>query len=218
MPRRLIFWKSTTDQSQEAGYRPLGAPPRCPSRPVVVSTPSPGPCTSCGAPTLGPWRARGPCGAGSGPEACSQTTRRRCWRTPAAGWSAPGWPRGRSLFPAGQNKDAVIHRVRTVMENLEKLWNFLNGHFQAWKSHGKNLNHESFGKVMKMCYSHMFIYTEFEIFTEFFKERRSKYKPAYAIDTQHFLNFSCLYRDFSLVMEIWFKVKEKTWISIGQNV
>jgi len=52
---------------------------------------------------------------------------------------------------------------------------FLNGHFQAWKSHGKNLNHQSFGKVMEMCYNHMFIYTEFEIIYMFFKERRSKY-------------------------------------------
>jgi len=27
----------------------------------------------------------------------------------------------------------------------------------------KNLNHKRFGKVMKMCYNHMFIYAEFEI-------------------------------------------------------
>jgi len=31
----------------------------------------------------------------------------------------------------------------------------------------------------------------------FFKEKRSKYKPAYAINTQHVLNCSCLYRDFT---------------------
>jgi len=45
---------------------------------------------------------------------------------------------------------------------------FLNGHFQAWKSHGKNLNHKSFEKVMEMCYNHVFIYAEFEIIDMFF--------------------------------------------------
>jgi len=40
------------------------------------------------------------------------------------------------------------------------------------------------------------------------KERRLKYKPAYAINTHNFQKCSCLYRDFSLVMEIWFKVLE----------
>jgi len=35
------------------------------------------------------------------------------------------------------------------MENLEKSWNFKNGHFQAWKVMEKNLNHKSFGKVME---------------------------------------------------------------------
>jgi len=54
----------------------------------------------------------------------------------------------------------------------------------------------------------MFIYAEFEIINTFFKERRSKYKPAYALNTQHFQKCSCLYRDFSLVVEIWFKVLE----------
>jgi len=48
---------------------------------------------------------------------------------------------------------------------------------------------------MEICYNHMFIYAEFEII-------RSKYKPAYALNTQHFLNFSYLYRDFSLVMDV----------------
>jgi len=52
----------------------------------------------------------------------------------------------------------------------------------------------------------------------FFKGRRSKYKPAYALNTQHVLNCSCLYRDFSLFMEIWFKIMEKSWKSTGQNV
>jgi len=67
---------------------------------------------------------------------------------------------------------------------------------------------------MEMCYNHMFIYAEFEIINMFFKERRSNYKPAYALNTQHFLNFSCLYRDFILVMEIWLshgKVTEIHW-------
>jgi len=39
---------------------------------------------------------------------------------------------------------------------------FLNVNFQAWKSSWKKLNHKSFGKVMEMCYIHMFIYAEFE--------------------------------------------------------
>jgi len=67
-------------------------------------------------------------------------------------------------------------------------------------------------------YDHMFIYAEFKIINVFFKERRSKYKPAYALNTQNVLNYSCLYRDSSLVMEIWFKVMEKSWKSTGQNV
>jgi len=67
---------------------------------------------------------------------------------------------------------------------------------------------------MEICY-HMFIYAEFKIINTFFKESRSKYKPAYALYTQHFLNFSCLYRDFSLVVEIWLKVMEKSWKSPG---
>jgi len=56
---------------------------------------------------------------------------------------------------------------------------------------------------------------EFDIINMFFFKRRSKYKPAYALNTRNFLNFSCLYRDFSLVLEIWFKVLE---IHISQNV
>jgi len=72
---------------------------------------------------------------------------------------------------------------------------------------GKNLNHKSFGKVLEMCYNHI-IYTEFDIINMFFKERRSKYKPAYALTTQHVLHCSCLYRDFSLFIDIWFKVLE----------
>lgn len=60
---------------------------------------SPGLCTSCAGRTLGLWRALGPGEIGSGPEACSQTSWQTCWHTPAAGWSAPGWPRGHSLHP-----------------------------------------------------------------------------------------------------------------------
>jgi len=70
---------------------------------------------------------------------------------------------------------------------------------------------------MEMCYNHI-ISAEFEIIIMFFKERRSKYKPAYALNTANVLNLLCLYRDFSLVMDIWFKVMEKSWKSIGQNV
>jgi len=57
---------------------------------------------------------------------------------------------------------------------------------------------------MEISYNHVFIYAEFEIIYMFFKERRSKYKLAYALKMQHFLNCSCLLRDFSLVMDIWF--------------
>jgi len=68
---------------------------------------------------------------------------------------------------------------------------------------------------MEIWSNHMFIYAEFEIINMFFKERRSKYNPVYALNTQHFLNCSCLYQDFSLVMEMWFKVLEKSWKSPG---
>jgi len=47
-------------------------------------------------------------------------------------------------------------RVPTVMENLEKSWNFKSSYLQAWKSHGRKKNHKRFGKVMEMCYFHMF--------------------------------------------------------------
>jgi len=33
---------------------------------------------------------------------------------------------------------------------------------------------------MEICYNRMFIYAEFEMMNMFFKEGRSKYKPAYA--------------------------------------
>jgi len=51
---------------------------------------------------------------------------------------------------------------------------------------------------------------EFEIIYVF----QRKTLKAYALNT---LNVSFLYRDFSLVMEIWFKVLEKSWKSIGKN-
>jgi len=69
---------------------------------------------------------------------------------------------------------------------------------------------------MEICYNHMFIYAKFEIINVFFKERRSKYKPAYALNTLHFQKCSCLYRDFSLVMKIWLNVLEKSWKSPGK--
>jgi len=93
------------------------------------------------------------------------------------------------------------------MEYLEKSWDFKMVISRPGKVMEKNLNHKSLGKVMEMCYNHI-IYAEFEIINLFFKERRSKCKPAYALDAQHFLNCSCLYRGFSLVVEIWFKVLE----------
>jgi len=69
---------------------------------------------------------------------------------------------------------------------------------------------------MEICYNHVLIYGKFEIIKNNFKERRSKCKPACALDTQDFLKCSCLYRDFSLVMDIWFKVMEKSWKSPGK--
>jgi len=104
--------------------------------------------------------------------------------------------------------------------------------WKTWKSHGilkwlfpglekflKKLNHKSFGKVMEICYIHMFIHAEFEK-----KERSLNYKQAifvghsnssWGIIHDHVYN-----PDFTtcLVMEIWFKVMEKSWKSIGQNV
>jgi len=44
--------------------------------------------------------------------------------------------------------------VRTVMENLEKSWNFCYGYFQAWKSPaGKKENPQSVEKVLKIIYA-----------------------------------------------------------------
>jgi len=101
------------------------------------------------------------------------------------------------------------------MENLEKSWNFKMVISRPGKVMEQILIIKVFGKVMEICYNHMFIYAEFEIINMFFEERRSKYKPAYALYTQLFLNCSCLYRDFSLVMEIWLKVMEKSRKSHG---
>jgi len=65
---------------------------------------------------------------------------------------------------------------------------------------------------MEMYY-HMFIYAEFEIINVFLK-KDSKYKPAYALNTQH---FSCLYRDFSLVMEKSWKGHGNPWVKMIKN-
>jgi len=67
------------------------------------------------------------------------------------------------------------------MENLEKSW-----HFKMVI--GKNVNHKSFGKVVEICCNRMFIYAEFKIINMFFKARRSKYEPAYALNAQHVLH------------------------------
>jgi len=40
---------------------------------------------------------------------------------------------------------------------------------------------------MEICYNHVFIYAEFEIINMFFKERRSKSKPAYATFSKMFI-------------------------------
>jgi len=66
------------------------------------------------------------------------------------------------------------------MENLEKSWNFKMVISRSGKVMKKMCYSKSFGKVMYICYIHMFIYAEFEIMNMFLKERRSKCKPAYA--------------------------------------
>jgi len=60
---------------------------------------------------------------------------------------------------------------------------------------------------MKMCYNHMFIYTEFTISNVFFKERRSKYKPAYLSIRNVFYMFMFIPRG-QLVLDVWLKVLE----------
>lgn len=93
----------------------------------AIFMPSPGLCTSCGGQTLDPWRALGPGETESGLEACSQTSWRTCWHTPAADWSAPGWPTGRSLYPEGANRIVSfwvndIHRLRWIRQMAAYLW------------------------------------------------------------------------------------------------
>jgi len=71
---------------------------------------------------------------------------------------------------------------------------------------------------MEMCY-HMFIYAEFEMMNMFFlKKDAQNISRRTLLIRNFFLHCSCLYWDFSLVMEIWFKVLEKSWKPIGQNV
>jgi len=71
------------------------------------------------------------------------------------------------------------------MENLEKSWNFK----MVISRPGKVMEKTEIKKVWEMCYNHMFIYAKFEIMNMFLKERHSKYKPAYALNTQNVLYF-----------------------------
>jgi len=61
--------------------------------------------------------------------------------------------------------------------------------WKTWKSHGISIwlfpglekslkNHKGFGKVMEMCYIHMFSHTVFEQINMFLKERSLNYKQA----------------------------------------
>jgi len=65
------------------------------------------------------------------------------------------------------------------MENLEKLWSFLHGYFQAWKSPGKK-NPKCVVKVMEMFYIHLFIYAEFKIMNRNDAENISRHKRSYS--------------------------------------
>jgi len=71
----------------------------------------------------------------------------------------------------------------------------------------KYLNHESFGKVMEICYIHMFIYVEFKTIHMFLKGRRSNYKSAYAKSKQMYLHI----KDNSLIQRI------NIYISVSKN-
>jgi len=97
------------------------------------------------------------------------------------------------------------------MEHLEKSWNFKIVISRPGKVMGKT----EIIKVLEKSWKFVIITCSFmrslKIIKMFFTERRSKYKPAIALNTQNVLNCSCLYRDFSLVMEIWFKVMEIHW-------
>jgi len=65
---------------------------------------------------------------------------------------------------------------------------------------------------MEMCYNHVFIYAEFEIINMFFKEIRSKYKPAYVLNTH---NFFYIFRvDTEISVWSW-KFGLKSWKSPG---
>jgi len=66
---------------------------------------------------------------------------------------------------------------------------FLNGHFQAWKSHGKNLDYKSFGKVMEICYNHMFIHAEFEIMNILKKDAQNISRHTLSYWRRNFLFF-----------------------------
>jgi len=80
----------------------------------------------------------------------------------------------------------TLPRVHTDKENQEKSCNFKMFMPRPGKVlEKKNCNPKSFGKVMQICYIHMFIYVEFEIINMLLKERRSKYKPAYDLILCH---------------------------------
>jgi len=70
-------------------------------------------------------------------------------------------PRGRTSLGRSERRTSKVRtsRVRTVMENLEKSWNFKLFVSRPGKVLGKKFNSRSFGKVMDICYIHMFIYT-----------------------------------------------------------
>jgi len=82
-------------------------------------------------------------------------------------------------------KQNVLYAVKSTSGFVPswKTWKspgILKWSFPGLESHGKILNHKSFGKVVEMCY-HTFISADSEIIYLFFKERRSKYNPAYAL-------------------------------------
>ncbi len=51
----------------------------------------------------------------------------------------------------------LIHRVRTVMKNLEKSWNFKTAFSRPGKVLEKWINPESFGKVMEIYFTNLCI-------------------------------------------------------------
>jgi len=78
------------------------------------------------------------------------------------------------------------------MENLEKSW-----HFKMVISRpGEVMEKTKIIKVLEKSWKFVKItcsYMPSLKYLIFLKERRSKYKPAIALNTQHFLQFSCLY-------------------------